>query len=69
LFYEQRENYSIDLGVRTELFNKKLSLFAQIDDVFNLSKQGYEITNPFFNSYNLTEYKGIFVKFGANYSF
>lgn len=69
LFYEQKENFNIDLGVKTELLDKKLSLFAQINDVFNLNKQGYEIINPYFNSYNLKEYKGIFIKFGVNYSF
>lgn len=69
LFYEQKENYSIDLGIKTEVFNKKLSLFIDFIDVFNLSKQGYEITNPYFSSFNLNEYKGIYVRFGVNYKF
>ncbi len=69
LFYEQKENYSIDLGIKTEVFNKKLSLFVDFIDVFNLNKQGYEITNPYFSSFNLNEYKGIYVRFGVNYKF
>ena len=69
LFYEQRENYSIDLGLKTELFNNKLSLFADFIDVFNLSKQGYEITNPYFTSFNLNEYRGISLRFGISYKF
>ena len=69
LFYVQKENYSIDLGVKTEVFDKKLSLFVDFIDVFNLSKQGYEITNPYFSSFNLNEYKGIYVRFGVSYKF
>ena len=69
LFYVQKENYSIDLGVKTEVLDKKLSLFVDFIDVFNLSKQGYEITNPYFSSFNLNEYKGIYVRFGVNYKF
>ena len=69
LFYEQKENYSIDLGIKTEVFNKKLSLFVDFIDVFNLNKQGYEITNPYFSSFNLNEYKGIYVRFGVSYKF
>lgn len=69
LFYEQKENYSIDLGVKTEVFDKKLSLFVDFIDVFNLNKQGYEITNPYFSSFNLNEYKGISVRFGVSYKF
>lgn len=69
LFYQQNENYSIDLGVKTEVFDKKLSLFVDFIDVFNLSKQGYEITNPYFSSFNLNEYKGICVRFGVSYKF
>lgn len=69
LFYVQKENYSIDLGVKTEVLDKKLSLFVDFIDVFNLSKQGYEITNPYFSSFNLNEYKGICVRFGVSYKF
>jgi hypothetical protein len=69
LFYQQKENYSIDLGVKTEVFDKKLSLFVDFIDVFNLNKQGYEITNPYFSSFNLNEYKGIYVRFGVSYKF
>ncbi|MBO7224278.1 MAG: TonB-dependent receptor [Bacteroidales bacterium] len=69
LFYVQKENYSIDLGVKTEVLDKKLSLFVDFIDVFNLSKQGYEITNPYFSSFNLNEYKGIYVRFGVSYKF
>ena len=69
LFYVQKENYSIDLGVKTEVFDKKLSLFVDFIDVFNLNKQGYEITNPYFSSFNLNEYKGIYVRFGVSYKF
>ena len=69
LFYVQNENYSIDLGVKTEVLDKKLSLFVDFIDVFNLSKQGYEITNPYFSSFNLNEYKGICVRFGVSYKF
>lgn len=69
LFYVQNENYSIDLGVKTEVLDKKLSLFVDFIDVFNLSKQGYEITNPYFSSFNLNEYKGIYVRFGVSYKF
>ena len=65
----QKENYIIDLGVKTEVFDKKLSLFVDFIDVFNLNKQGYEITNPYFSSFNLNEYKGISVRFGVNYKF
>ena len=69
LFYVQNENYSIDLGVKTEVLDKKLSLFVDFIDVFNLSKQGYEITKPYFSSFNLNEYKGICVRFGVSYKF
>jgi hypothetical protein len=69
LFYQQKENYSIDLGVKTEVFDKKLSLFVDFIDVFNLNKQGYQITNPYFSSFNLNEYKGIYVRFGVSYKF
>ena len=50
---ERKARYSLNMGVRSDFFKRKLSVFVNIQDIFNWGGRygsGSENTNPFYLS-------------------
>ncbi|MCR5191633.1 MAG: TonB-dependent receptor family protein [Bacteroidales bacterium] len=55
LFTETRANYSVNCGVRSDFFKRKMSVYVNVQDIFNWGKKvgsGNGTTNPYYLSYN-----------------
>ena len=53
LMSERKARYSFDMGVRSDFFNRKLSVFINVQDIFNWGGRfgsGSENTNPYYLS-------------------
>lgn len=55
LFYESKANYSINCGIRSDFFDRKMSVFVNVQDIFNWGKKvgsSGVSTNPYYLSYS-----------------
>ena len=55
LFTETRANYSVNCGVRSDFFKRKMSVYVNVQDIFNWGKKvgsGNGTTNPYYLSFN-----------------
>ena len=55
LMSERKARYSLDMGVRSDFFKRKMSVFVNVQDIFNWGARygsGSENTNPYYLSEN-----------------
>ncbi|MBO4402154.1 MAG: outer membrane beta-barrel protein [Bacteroidales bacterium] len=55
LFSESKATYSLNAGLRSDFFNRKMSVFVNVQDIFNWGKKrgsGSGSTNPYYISYS-----------------
>ena len=55
LFSETKANYSVNCGIRSDFFKRKMSVYVNVQDIFNWGKKvgsGSGTTNPYYLSYN-----------------
>lgn len=55
LFSASKANYSLNAGLRSDFFNRKMSVFVNVRDIFNWGKKrgtGSGSTNPYYISYS-----------------
>ena len=55
LFSASRDSYSLNAGLRSDFFNRKMSVFVNVQDIFNWGKKrgsGSGSTNPYYISYS-----------------
>ena len=55
LFSETKANYSVNCGVRSDFFKRKMSVYVNVQDIFNWGRKvgsGSGTTNPYYLSYN-----------------
>ena len=55
LFAEKIANYSVNAGFRSDFFNRKMSVYINVQDIFNWGKtrgSGNSNTNPYYISYS-----------------
>jgi outer membrane receptor protein involved in Fe transport len=70
IYSTSRPTYSIDCGMRGNFFQRKLSVFFDITDIFNWNKQETDVNSPYLIAYNSSKYTsrtiraGITVKLG-----
>ena len=50
LFTIDKPHYSIDAGLRAEVWKHRISLFVNVNDIFNWNKMSSDNTNPFVTS-------------------
>ena len=58
LMSEQKARYWLNLGIRSDLFKRKLSIFVNVQDIFNWGARygsGSENTNPYYLSNNTSK--------------
>ena len=69
LYREYAPNYSINCGLRSDFWDKKISVFINVQDIFNWGKYSNNNTNPYYISYNSTKYSSRFISAGITFRF
>ena len=69
LFNETKPNYSINAGLRADFLKRKISVYVNVQDIFNWNKQEYNITNPYFESFSSTKYTSRYISAGITFRF
>ena len=59
--------FTVDCGLSTDLFNHRLSLFFNVNDIFNTVKSGGESVNPYNPSTSESTLTTRYVSFGLNW--
>jgi hypothetical protein len=57
----------MDFGVSTDLFDRRLSLFLNVNDIFNTVKTGGESVNPYNPSTSESTITSRYVSFGLTW--
>ena len=69
LFYEQAPTYSIDCGLRSDFWKRKISVFINVQDIFNWNRQKSNVTNPYYISYSSVKINSRFISAGITFRF
>ena len=69
LFKEEEPIYSLNLGLRADFWKRKVSVFLNVQDIFNWNKQEFNTTNPYFEQYSSTKYNSRFISAGVTFRF
>ncbi len=69
LFTESRPGYSIDGGFRADMLNRKLSLYLNVNDIFNWNKTTVSDNNPYYVSNRKSEYNSRSISAGITFRF
>ena len=70
LFIENHARYGINLGLRADFFNRKMSVFVNAEDIFHWESWGESQNNPYVSSTSTSKYNsreiavGILFRFG-----
>ncbi len=59
--------FTLDCGVSTDLFDKRLSLFLNVNDLFNTVRTGGESVNPYNPSTSESVHTSRYVSFGLTW--
>lgn len=69
LFNTSRPRYSIDCGLRADLFKRQLSVHLNVTDIFNWNKTGSTENNPYYHYVSSTKYNSRFISAGVTFRF
>ncbi|MGN0033292.1 MAG: TonB-dependent receptor domain-containing protein [Candidatus Limimorpha sp.] len=69
LYAERRPSYSINCGLRSDFFDKKMSVFLNVNDIFNWNKWDNNTNNPYYISYNSYKNNSRFISLGVTFRF
>ena len=69
LYAEQKPSYSINCGLRTDLFNKKMSVYLNVNDIFNWNKWDNNTYNPYYISFSSYKYNSRSISAGVTFRF
>jgi outer membrane receptor protein involved in Fe transport len=69
IFYESMPTYSINCGLRSDFWNRKISVFLNIQDIFNWGKRQNKYTNPYYITYYSNTYNSRFISAGITFRF
>jgi outer membrane receptor protein involved in Fe transport len=69
LFIVERPTYSINGGLRADVWKKKISLHLNVQDIFNWNKQRQNTTNPYYISYSSTTTNSRYISVGITFRF
>lgn len=69
LFAERQANYSINCGLRADFFERKMSVYLNVNDIFNWNKWDNNTTNPYYVSYSSYKYNSRSISAGVVFRF
>jgi outer membrane receptor protein involved in Fe transport len=69
LFNETKPTYSLNGGLRADFFKRKISVYINVQDIFNWNKREYNITNPYYETYNSQKYNSRYISAGITFRF
>jgi outer membrane receptor protein involved in Fe transport len=69
LFNETKPTYSINAGLRADFLKRKISVYVNVQDIFNWNKREYNTTNPYYESYSSTKYTSRYISAGITFRF
>ncbi len=69
LFAEKKATYSVDCGLRADFYDRKFSVFLNVQDIFDWNKSENITTNPYYISYNSFKYTSRYISAGITCRF
>jgi outer membrane receptor protein involved in Fe transport len=69
LFLEESPVYALNIGLRSDFWKRKLSVFINVQDVFNWNRAENSITNPYYIAYSSARYNSRFISAGVTFRF
>jgi outer membrane receptor protein involved in Fe transport len=69
VYAEYAPNYSINCGLRSDFWDKKISVFLNVQDIFNWGRSRNNNTNPYYIAYNSTKYNSRYISTGITFRF
>ena len=69
IFVERAPIYSLNCGLRADFWEKKISVFLNVQDIFNWLKNSRNTTNPYYNAYSSTKYSNRYIGAGITFRF
>jgi outer membrane receptor protein involved in Fe transport len=69
VYSEIAPTYSINCGLRSDFWDKKISVFVNVQDIFNWNRQKVNNTNPYYVAYNSTKYNSRYISAGITFRF
>jgi len=69
IFFEDRPTYSINCGLRSDFWNRKISVFLNVQDIFNWGRSRNNNTNPYYIAYSSTKWNSRFISAGITFRF
>ena len=69
LFTTTQPRYNIDLGLRADFLDRKISAFINVSDIFNWNKSRTTNENPYYISSSSSKYVSRFVSAGITFRF
>ena len=67
LLAETGERKSIDLGLSADLFQRKLSLYLSVNDIFNWNARDSQNTNPYYTVWTTDHMRTRYLRFGLTW--
>ncbi|MDL2308260.1 outer membrane beta-barrel family protein [Bacteroidales bacterium OttesenSCG-928-C03] len=69
VFNETAPTYSINCGLRSDFWKRKISVFLNMQDIFNWGKRQNTYTNPYYATYSSRKYNSRFISVGITFRF
>lgn len=69
LYAEQRPSYAVNCGLRADFFDKKMSVYLNVNDIFNWNKWDNNTNNPYYISYSSNKYNSRYISAGVTFRF
>jgi outer membrane receptor protein involved in Fe transport len=69
IFFEEQPFYSINCGLRSDFWDRKISVFLNVQDIFNWGRMRSNNTNPYYITYNSTKWNSRFISAGITFRF
>jgi hypothetical protein len=69
IFFEDQPFYSVNCGLRSDFWQKKISVFINAQDIFNWGKERNNNTNPYYIAYSSTKWNSRFISAGITFRF
>jgi outer membrane receptor protein involved in Fe transport len=69
LFSETKPNYSINAGLRATFWKKRISVYLNVQDIFNWNKSSNITTNPYYESWSSNKTNSRYISAGVTFRF
>jgi len=69
VYSEYEPTYAINCGLRSDFWKKKISVFLNMQDIFNWGKQRNNNTNPYYMAYTSKKYNSRYISAGITFRF